>query len=148
MRSRRTLLAALLLATTGSLVACGDGEPAASPSTTEAPAAAADGPDLSAEEFEDLTGETEVRITVRDNTYDAKYFEVTAGTTITYENRGRVEHNLLPVTPGAFASIEAEDLQAGDAQTLTFDEPGEYAYYCSLHGTKTKGMVGAVRVLA
>ena len=27
------------------------------------------------------------------------------------------------------------------------DEPGEYAYYCSIHGTKTAGMTGTVTVL-
>ena len=31
--------------------------------------------------------------------------------------------------------------------TLTLDEPGDYAYYCTLHGTTTKGMVGAIRVV-
>jgi plastocyanin len=51
------------------------------------------------------------------------------------------------VEDGAFEPIEIADLQPGDASSITFDEPGEYPYYCSLHGTTTKGMVGAIRVL-
>jgi plastocyanin len=27
------------------------------------------------------------------------------------------------------------------------DEPGDYAYYCSLHGTPTAGMIGGLRVV-
>ena len=30
---------------------------------------------------------------------------------------------------------------------MVFDEPGEYPYYCTLHGTETAGMVGTIRVV-
>lgn len=146
MRFRGTLFALLLVTT---LAACGSGEKVASPTaTTEAAAPApADGPDLSDAEFEDRSADAEVRLDVRDNSFNPKYIEVKAGTPITFANRGRTEHNVLPVVEEAFAPIDATDLEPGAEQTLTFDEPGDYAYYCSLHGTKTKGMVGAIRVL-
>jgi plastocyanin len=145
MRFRGTLFAVLLVSV---LAACGSGEKVSSPSaTTEAKAPAADGPDLTDAEFDDRTGESEVRLDVRDNSFNPEYIEVKAGTPITFANRGRTEHNVLPVTEGAFATIEAEDLAPGDEQTLTFAKAGDYAYYCSLHGTKTKGMVGAIRVV-
>ena len=48
----------------------------------------------------------------------------------------------LIYTP-ALGDPEGPALLGGD--TLT--EPGDYAYYCSLHGTATKGMTGAIRVL-
>ena len=47
----------------------------------------------------------------------------------------------------AFAEIPAEDFQPKDEDAITFTVPGDYAYYCSLHGTPDKGMIGAIRVL-
>lgn len=149
MRVRATVVViATTLALITALTGCGSGEPATSPAVaTTKPKPASEGPDLAKETFVDLTAEAEVLVDVRDNAFDEKYIEVKAGTPITFDNRGRTEHNVLPVTPGAFAQIDADDLEPGVEQTLTFEVPGDYAYYCSLHGTKTKGMVGAVRVL-
>lgn len=144
MRIRALLLSLLLLA---GLTSCGSDEPAASGGSADTTAPADDAPDLSEKEFEDLTAETEVVVDTRDNSFREAYITVQAGTPITWKNRGRTEHNVLPVEPGAFASIEAEDLEPGEEGTVTFAKAGDYAYYCSLHGTTTAGMVGAVRVL-
>lgn len=148
-RSLRSLATAGAVALALVLSACGDGE-AATPATT-APNTTApvsgDVVDLSEKEFEDRTGESAVSVQARDNTFLPAYIEVEAGTTVTFTNRGRNQHNVLPTTEGAFPAIEVEDLEPGTSQDITFDEPGDYPYYCSLHGTKTKGMVGAVRVL-
>ena len=76
------------------------------------------------------------------------YIEVSAGTTVDFTNRGRNQHNVIPTVDGAFAEIPAEDFQPKDEGSITFTVPGDYAYYCSLHGTPTKGMIGAIRVLA
>lgn len=128
---------------------CGDGESATDTTTTVAPASdGADAVDLSDKEFEDLTAETEVDVQARDNTFVADYITIKAGTTVTWTNRGRTEHNVLPAVDGAFVPIEVQDLEPGMSASITFDEPGDFPYYCSLHGTKTKGMVGAIRVVA
>lgn len=148
-RPFRMLASAALAVIALTLSACGDGESATGttdPVDTTAPAGD-DVPDLSVEEFDDLTAETAVDVVARDNTFVPAYIEVRAGTTVTFTNRGRNQHNVLPTTEGAFPTIEAEDLEPGTSQDITFDAPGDYPYYCSLHGTKTKGMVGAVRVM-
>jgi plastocyanin len=152
MRTTRPLRPVLALLCTAAflLTACGDGEAAVPASdavdTTVAPAD--DVVDLSDKEFEDLTGQSEVAVTARDNTFAPGYIEISVGTTVTFTNRGRNQHNVLPANEGAFEPIEVEDLEPGTSASLTFDEPGDYPYYCSLHGTKTKGMVGAIRVVA
>lgn len=105
------------------------------------------GPDLTDVTFDDLSGQTEVDVQARDNNFVKPFIEVSPGTTITFVNRGRNPHNVLPAVDGAFATIEADDLNPGDSQDLTFADPGDYPYYCSLHGTTTKGMVGVVRVI-
>ena len=95
----------------------------------------------------DLTGESDPVVDARDNVFNDKYIEVEVGTTVTFDNTGENVHNVLPVEEGAFEPIEASEFDPGDIGTVTFDEVGDFPYYCSLHGTKTKGMVGGVRVV-
>lgn len=149
MRIRALLIIAAATAVTAG---CGSGEPAvpltqAATATTAAPGGA-EGPDLSTETFADLTGESTVAVQARDNSFVKPYIEVSAGTTVDFTNRGRNQHNVIPTVDGAFAEIPAEDFQPKDEGSITFTVPGDYAYYCSLHGTPTKGMIGAIRVLA
>ncbi len=105
------------------------------------------GPDLSGVEFVDETGSATVEVDAVDNTFREDYLEVDLGTTVRFRNNGRNVHNILPVQPGAMPEVPTEAFEPGAEADLTFDEAGEIAFYCSLHGTTTKGMVGAVRVI-
>jgi plastocyanin len=80
-----------------------------------------------------------------DNTFRPETVEVAAGTEVHWTNRGRNEHNVLPVD-GDEWGVEAETFAPEDEYTHRFTEPGTYAYYCSLHGTTTQGMVGEIVV--
>lgn len=134
---RARLLAAVVLAVgLVAVPACGGDDP---------PSAAT--VDLSGKPFENRTGSAVVEIDAVDNAFRPAYVEISPGTTVTFTNRGRTQHNVLPVTAGAFDPIEVDELEPGASQSLTFDEPGDHPYYCSLHGTTTKGMVGAIRVV-
>ena len=136
----RTLLVSSLLAATTLLAGCGS-QSLSSSSDTSAPS----GPDLASVTFEDRTGVTEVEVDAIDNAFKPEYVEIKAGTTVTFRNDGRNDHNVI-ATDGNFAAIQADQFEPGTEQTVTFAEPGDYPYYCSLHGTKTKGMIGAIRV--
>jgi plastocyanin len=103
--------------------------------------------DLSDVDWVDRTAESTVVIQGRDNAFRPGYVIVKAGTPITFRNVGRTEHNALPVDGNSFDGIEAEAFEPQAQHTITFDEPGDFPYYCSLHGTTTKGMVGAIRVV-
>lgn len=127
---------------------CGSGEPATPVTQKSTTTTAAGGPDLSGASFTDQTGKAEVQVLARDNTFVSQYVEVSAGTKVTFANKGQQPHDVLPATDGSFTGIQPEDFQPGDSGVVTFDEPGDYSYYCSLHGTPTKGMTGTVRVLA
>jgi plastocyanin len=129
---RRLLSSILLVAVT--LVACSDGDDSGASDVTIG------------DDFVDHQGQDALVITVRDNSFDDQHVVVSAGTEITFDNKGRNAHNALPVEDGAFEEVPTEDLQPGDAATVTFDEPGEYPYYCSLHGTESAGMVGTIVV--
>jgi len=117
------------------LSGCGDGDGGGS------------GVDLSSTKFTDMTGKDTVVVDAVDNSFKPRYIEITAGTTVTFRNDGRNPHNVLAVEKGAFEDIETEDFKPKVEAKITFDEPGDVPYYCSLHGSKTKGMTGAVRVV-
>jgi uncharacterized cupredoxin-like copper-binding protein len=53
---------------------------------------------------------------------------------------------VYPVVDGDFAPVDATDLEPGESAAITLDDPGDVAFYCTLHGTTTKGMMGALRV--
>lgn len=110
--------------------------------------------DLATVTFEDQTGKPEVAIDAVDNNFEPQYVEVSPGTKVTFRNDGRNSHNVIPIGSGGFDEIATDDFEPGTevevtfGQTATFEEPGDYHYYCTLHGTTNKGMIGAIRVVA
>jgi plastocyanin len=142
----RTPLAAALVALALAVSACG-GTSGASSDAEDTTTTVAAGPDLTDVTFEDATDATTVEVQARDNSFEPQFVEVKAGTSVTFTNVGRTEHNVYPAVDGAFAPVDATDLEPDEAATITFDEPGDVPYYCTLHGTTTKGMVGAIRVV-
>jgi len=91
-------------------------------------------------------GET-VDVRSLDNSFIAPTIEIEAGTEIRWINGGRNEHNVLPVDDRLGWGVERDDFVPGDEYAHVFAEPGVFAYYCSIHGTKEVGMVGAVIVV-
>lgn len=137
----RALLVTVPLAAV--LVGCGSDpgiEPDGSAATTTVV-------DLSDASFTDLTDTATAEVDALDNTFKAEYVEVNAGTPITFRNDGMNVHNVIPAVEGEFVPVETDDFEPGAETTITFEQPGDYAYYCSLHGTVSKGMTGAVRVV-
>ncbi len=70
---------------------------------------------------------------------------VDVGETVTWENVGRNDHNIISVDGAPFGVGESE-FGPEDTYETTFEEPGAYPYYCSLHGNATDGMIGTVLV--
>jgi plastocyanin len=91
-----------------------------------------------------LTGK-DVRVVALDNTFRAADIEVKAGTTVTWTNRGRNDHDVLPTRGHSWGTAKA-GFTPGATYSTTFDRPGVYHYYCSIHGTTAHGMVGTVVV--
>lgn len=147
-RARPSVRAVALVGLASLLVACGGGSSGEHATPTTATQAPRSPVDLSDVEWVDRTDEDEVVIQGRDNSFLPGYVVVEAGTPVTFRNVGRTEHNALPVDEISFEGVDADHFGPRAERTFTFDEPGDYPYYCSLHGTKSKGMVGAIRVVA
>lgn len=107
------------------VAACGADEPSAE--------AGGGGGDVTVEALDNVFGETEH--TVR----------VDVGATVTWDNIGRNDHNIISIDGAPFGVGESE-FAPGDSYEATFDEPGAYSYFCSLHGNATDGMTGTVLV--
>jgi plastocyanin len=150
MSRRRVAVAALaVLLAVGSAAACGGDDDGGDEGTglsgggaagDEAGDAAGDVPD----DVVVLEGSA-VSVASLDNTFRAQNIQVEPGTTVTWTNDGRNEHDVLPVEGDGWG-VEVEGFQPGDRYEHTFDEPGVYEYYCSIHGTTTAGMIGTVVV--
>ena len=140
-----TLLGLVLAA--GSFAACGDDDDSA--------AGADDG--LSTSDGYDDATDTSVpddlvvidtdpaEVTALDNSFRPENIEVAVGTEVVWTNKGRNEHNVLHID-GDDWGVEVDDFRPGAAYSHTFDEPGVYRYYCSIHGTTDAGMIGTVVV--
>lgn len=102
-----------------------------------------------------------ITIQVLDNSYRPADYEISAGTEVVFENRGRNDHNILPdsvkddaglnellrndSSPSAWGVVST-DFVPGDSFSHVFGAPGVYPYYCSIHGAPGAGMYGIVRV--
>lgn len=104
--------------------------------------------DIPKDDIVDETGKAVVEIIAVDNSLEPRYVEVSPGTRIVWKNEGRNPHDILPANEGAFAAAKAAEMPPGASHTVTLDEPGDYPYYCSTHGTMKNGMNGAIRVVA
>jgi plastocyanin len=150
--TRLAVALARLLVAGAALAACGGddaGDDAGDGGRAASDGAAAEGPDA---EGPDAEAPDTVVITTDpapvnalDNSFMPENIQVKAGTEVVWTNKGRNEHNALHVD-GDDWGVEVDDFQPGDVYSHTFDEPGVYRYYCSIHGSTDAGMIGTVVV--
>lgn len=94
-----------------------------------------------------LVEDTRVGVGVIDNAFEPEALEVAAGTEVVFINHGRSDHNVVPVADDQeVIRVRIEDLAPGSSASRRLTEPGTYAYYCSIHGTETAGMIGTITV--
>jgi len=133
------------------------------PATTATPAGTAAGddseamPSLPTSTTEPTAPPTGVVVTVvaLDNSFRPEQLTIQVGDEVLWENNGRNEHNILNIesadegfeTDGAWG-IDVEDFQPGDAFSHVFTVPGNYRYFCTIHGNTDVGMVGTIIVEA
>ncbi len=148
----------------------GDDADSAGPGPDEAPAPAsphpaspdpAGSPVVVPDGAVDLTGRDTVTIVATDNRFRDRTVVVSPGTRIVWVNEGRNDHNVYPADDrddrdaagdpadgsAPFEPITTDELEPGEQAVLVFDRPGDFPYYCTIHGTRTRGMVGRIIVV-
>jgi plastocyanin len=93
----------------------------------------------------DLRGQARVEVEIRDNVFEPRWIRVDPCTEIVFVNRGANPHNVVPAAEGAFPMIDQFALFDAP-QALVLSVPGNYPYYCSIHGTPTRGQTGYIVV--
>lgn len=95
-----------------------------------------------------------------DNSFRPLEYEISAGTEVVFENRGRNDHNILPDQVGNDDELTAlladgkqdvwgvasTDFAPGNTYSHVFATPGTYTFYCSIHGSPGAGMYGTLVV--
>jgi plastocyanin len=120
-------VAGMLLAVVVAMAGCGDDAGSSSP-----PGSARSGA---------------VAVVALDNRFEPKEVTITAGSTVTWTNGGSNTHDVVPAE-GTDFGVSPKDFKPDATYSHTFETPGTYAYYCSLHGSATRGMTGVVTVVA
>ena len=90
------------------------------------------------------TGVT-VTVIAIDNTFRPQGTQARVGDTVTFTNKGKNDHDVLP-QEGTAWGVHIAGFHPGDTYSYVFTEPGEYPFFCSIHGTNLKGMVGTITV--
>jgi plastocyanin len=111
------------------------------PSTTEA------APDAPPPITYPANGEV-AKVQAIDNNFRKDAIEIVAGTEVQWQNRGRNDHNIVPIDGADWGVIDPTQFGPKATYSFVFTTPGTYAYYCSIHGTDAKGMVGTITVTA
>lgn len=124
---RRTVVAALLVAAASGCTGGTD--------TVEIPEGAVD-----------LRGQAEVVVAIEDNRFVPSVVVVSPGTTVVWRNDGRNEHDILPAEEGLFDPVTPV-LTTAEQAARDFPIRGTYPYFCSIHGTPTRGQRGQILVI-
>jgi plastocyanin len=100
------------------------------------------------DEGESVSGD-DVVVDMFDNRYEFTELNVTLGGTVTFVGAGRNPHNAVAAddswsTEDVFGSLEQYE---GEKAILTFDDEGEYPFFCTFHGNaEGDGMAGTLVV--
>lgn len=91
----------------------------------------------------------DVVVEMYDNRFQYTEINIPVGGSVTWVGAGRNPHNAVAAdgewsTEEVFGSL---DQLEGDEATLTYDEPGEYVFFCTYHGNaRGSGMAGVLVV--
>ncbi|HQZ33222.1 MAG TPA: plastocyanin/azurin family copper-binding protein [Ilumatobacteraceae bacterium] len=92
-------------------------------------------------------GKTET-VKALDNNFLPEALTIEAGTEVVWDNIGRNDHDVTPADEPDAATwgVTAEAFAPKDTYSHVFDQPGTYAYFCTIHGTAKAGMIGTIVV--
>ncbi len=80
------------------------------------------------------------------NAFVPDVVEICAGDTVVWSNRDTKEHTVTSGTPQAPDGLfNSGKLYLGDSWSLTFDEVGDFIYFCSTHKKKMRDALVLVR---
>lgn len=91
----------------------------------------------------------DVTVEMYDNRFQYTEIRIPVGGTVNWLGAARNPHNAVAAdgswsTEDVFGSLEQYE---GDGAVITYEEPGEYVFFCTFHGNaQGKGMAGVLIV--
>ena len=89
-----------------------------------------------------------VRVQAQDNLFRNPVTKVHVGDTVRWTNVGHNDHDVIPKDGDLSWGVLVDAFHPKDTYEHIFSAPGMYEYFCSIHGTNAKGMVGTIIVTA
>lgn len=91
----------------------------------------------------------DITVEMYDNRFQYTEIKIPVGGTIDWLGAGRNPHNSVAAdgswsTDDVFGSLEQYE---GDSAVLTYDQPGEYVFYCTFHGNAEGDGMGGVLIV-
>ena len=132
-------LARIIVVAAFALAGCGGGaatRPASSAAPSSSPAAST-APSNAAGGCTESTAPPTIEATVRDYAFGPEPIKARVGDVVTWTNAGPNEHTAT-LDDG---SCGTDNLDTGEAGSLTFSAPGTYAYHCEVHPARMKGTI-------
>jgi plastocyanin len=137
---RRSVLLALLSVLAFTAASCGAPKDTGFPPTPSPTETEHDGGDTSTP---DDPAAYDGPIDVVDSRFVPRYVAVESGTAVTWSQSGSAPHNVVSAKKGAFNSHPkclkdtSTCMASGDEFTFTFEDKGDFIYYCQIHGRPT-----------
>lgn len=81
-------------------------------------------------------------VAIRNMAFSPASITIEVNESVRWTNQDFVPHSATSGDPGdadAGEAFETGDLGLGDSATITFNEPGEYVYFCRWHPTEMRG---------
>ncbi len=85
-----------------------------------------------------VQGGSQANVRIEGFAFDPGNLQVAPGATVTWTNEDSAQHDAT----ARDADWKTERLSKGERDTLTFDSPGDYDYYCSIHPSMKARLVG------
>lgn len=81
-------------------------------------------------------------VTIEDFAFAPEELTVEVGTTVVWTNEDAVPHTVTAGSPGDEAdTFDSGNMAEGETFSYTFDEPGTFAYFCTIHPSMTATVV-------
>lgn len=93
---------------------------------------------------QDATDQPEVSVDIGDFFYEPTVLTVSKGTTVTWTNQGNIQHNVVSWSGSPNQGLDSELLGNGETYSYTFEETGDYVYFCEPHPFRMRGIVTVV----
>lgn len=96
-------------------------------------------PSVAKENTATTSGETQLKVAIKNFAFDPSVITVKVGTSVTWVNNDTVPHDVVSDIDGAVFTSPL--LKTGESFQFTFDKVGSFSYRCGVHPAMAAGTV-------